>query len=129
MRPEFIVADEPITALDVSIQAQIINLFRELQAELGMAYLFIAHDLSVVRHLCHRVAVMLRGRVVELARTESLFENPQHDYTRALLSAIPVPDPDIERARKHLVFDASAYAPPVDSCLTEVEPNHYVAQH
>ncbi len=98
MEPELLVADEPIAALDVSIQAQIINLFKHLQKEHGFSILFIAHDLAVVRYLCDRVGVMYRGRLVEVAETKELFENPKHPYTKALLSAIPVPDPRRERA-------------------------------
>ncbi|MBD5519933.1 MAG: ABC transporter ATP-binding protein [Lachnospiraceae bacterium] len=95
MEPELLVADEPIAALDVSIQAQIINLFKHLQKEHGFSILFIAHDLAVIRYLCDRVGVMYRGRLVEVADTKELFENPKHPYTKALLSAIPVPDPRI----------------------------------
>ena len=124
--PDFIVADEPITALDVSIQAQIVNLFKDLQEELGITYLFIAHDLSMVRFLCHRVAVMLRGRIVELAPTQALFENARHPYTRALLSAIPIPDPDVERGRRHLLFDPTREPDAPDAALAEVEPGHFV---
>lgn len=99
MEPELLVADEPIAALDVSIQAQIINLFKHLQKEHGFSILFIAHDLAVVKYLCDRVGVMYRGRLVEVAETKELFENPKHPYTKALLSAIPIPDPRLERAR------------------------------
>lgn len=102
MEPEFLVADEPIASLDVSIQAQIINLFRHLQKEHGFTFLFIAHDLSVVRFLCDRVGVMYQGRLVEEATTEELFKRPRHPYTKALLAAIPVPDPDFERERKQM---------------------------
>jgi peptide/nickel transport system ATP-binding protein len=126
LRPSFIVADEPITALDVSIQAQIINLFQDLQEQMGLAYLFVAHDLSMVRYLCHRVAVMLRGRIVELAPADALFEDPRHPYTRALLSAIPVPDPRIERGRRHVAFDLSTHGPKPEQALREVAPNHFV---
>jgi peptide/nickel transport system ATP-binding protein len=126
MRPRLIIADEPITALDVSIQAQIINLFQDLQQELGMAYLFIAHDLSMVRYLCHRVAVMLRGRLVEIAPTEAIFADPRHPYTRSLLSAIPIPNPAIERARRPLAFDYETQKPAPDAVLTEVSPGHFV---
>jgi ABC-type oligopeptide transport system ATPase subunit len=124
--PAFIVADEPITALDVSIQAQIINLFQDLQDELGLTYLFIAHDLSMIRYLCHRVAVMLRGRIVEIGPCEAIFENPQHPYTRSLLSAIPVPDPDIERNRRPLIFDVSKNMPGDDAVLEPAGNGHWV---
>src|SRR5260221_4596004 len=97
--PEFIVCDEAVSALDVSIQAQIINLLEDLRDKLNLTYLFIAHDLSVVRHLCQRVAVMYLGRVVELAECDELFDNPLHPYTRALLGAVPVPDPVVEATR------------------------------
>jgi peptide/nickel transport system ATP-binding protein len=124
--PAFIVADEPITALDVSIQAQIVNLFQDLQDELGLTYLFIAHDLSMIRYLCHRVAVMLRGRIVEIGPCEAIFENPQHPYTQALLSAIPVPDPKIERNRRPIAFDVNANPTPADAVLKSVGDRHFV---
>jgi ABC-type oligopeptide transport system ATPase subunit len=126
MRPRFIVADEPITALDVSIQAQIVNLFQDLQQELGMTYLFIAHDLSMVRYLCHRVAVMLRGRIMEMAPTEEIFGDPRHPYTRSLLSAIPIPKPAIERQRRPIAFDYETQKPAPDAVLMEVSPRHFV---
>jgi peptide/nickel transport system ATP-binding protein len=126
MKPRFIIADEPITALDVSIQAQIINLFQELQQELGIAYLFVAHDLSMVRYLCDRVAVMLRGRIVEVAPTQMIFGDPRHAYTRSLLSAVPIPDPRLERKRTPLKFDPATQSPPPDATLKEVEPGHFV---
>ena len=126
LEPRLIVADEPITALDVSIQAQIINLFQDLQEQLGLAYLFIAHDLSMVRYLCQRLAVMWRGRIVETGPTEAIFENPRHAYTRALLSAVPIPDPKRERARQRIPFDADSARPTPGQHLVEVEAGHFV---
>ena len=127
LKPSFIVADEPISALDVSIQAQVVNLLQDLQQELSLTYLFISHDLSMVRYLCHRVAVLYRGRIVEIADADELFDNPLHPYTRTLLSAIPVPDPVAERGRRRLLMDpATDYSEP-DSTLVEVSPGHQLA--
>lgn len=114
--PEFIVADEPVSALDVSIQAQIINLLVKLQKEKGFSYMFISHDLSVVEHLCQRVGVMYLGSMVELADKDELFDNPLHPYTKALLSAIPIPDPTIKRDRIILTGDIPSPANPPKGC-------------
>jgi oligopeptide transport system ATP-binding protein len=124
LTPSFLVADEPVSALDVSIQAQIVNLFLDLHERLGLTYLFIAHDLRLVRHLAHRVAVMYQGRLVELAPTARLFEQAQHPYTRALLSAVPIPDPDAPRQR--VALDRDAFDPRAP--LREVAPGHWVAE-
>ena len=128
MDPEFIIADEPISALDVSIRAQVLNLMSGLQKERGLTYLFIAHDLSVMRFICDRIAVIYKGRLMELAGSEQLFAHPFHPYTRALLSAIPQPDPASERKKKLIVYDPAAHGytetdPPL---WEELEPGHFV---
>ena len=128
MEPDFIIADEPISALDVSIRAQVLNLMRDLQKERDLTYLFIAHDLSVVRFICDRIAVIHKGKIVELAESEELFAHPCHPYTRALLSAIPQPDPIAERQKQLIVYDPSCHNysaenPPV---WEEVSCGHFV---
>jgi oligopeptide transport system ATP-binding protein len=148
--PKFIVCDEPISALDVSIQAQVVNLLEELQDRLGLTYLFIAHDLSMVRHICDRVAVMYLGVMVELGERNDLYENPLHPYTQALLSAVPIPDPKKNRARKRVILTGDVPSPinPPSGCRfhprcpiakphcsemvpqwREITPNHWVACH
>lgn len=109
MEPEFVVADEPISALDVSIRAQVLNLLNQLKASRGLTYLFIAHDLSVVRFISDRIAVIYKGRIVELAEAEELFHYPLHPYTKALLSAVPIPDPEIEKKKKLLIYDPTLH--------------------
>jgi oligopeptide transport system ATP-binding protein len=127
VQPDFIIADEPISALDVSIQAQVVNLMKKLQKEKGLTYLFIAHDLSMVKYISDRIGVMYHGKIVELADSDELYNHPMHPYTKSLLSAIPLPDPDYERNRKRIVYDPSQhdYANE-EPKLREVRPGHFV---
>jgi oligopeptide transport system ATP-binding protein len=148
--PDFIVCDEPVSALDVSIQAQVINMFDELQEKMNLTYLFIAHDLLVVRHISDRIAVMYLGHMVELADADQIYDRPLHPYTKALLSAIPIPDPTVERIRKRIILNGDVPSPvsPPSGCpfrtrcpyadelcrhtkpeFKEVKPGHYAACH
>ncbi|WP_078548076.1 ABC transporter ATP-binding protein [Litchfieldia alkalitelluris] len=129
VEPEFIIADEPISALDVSIQAQVVNLLKKLQEEKGLTYLFIAHDLSMVKYISDRIGVMYFGNIVELADSDELYNNPIHPYTKALLSAIPLPDPQSERTRQRLIYDPKDhnYGSNDNVKLREIKPGHYVS--
>lgn len=127
LNPQFIVADEPISALDMSIRAQVLNLLAKLQKERGLTYLFVAHDLSVVRFICDRIAVIHKGKIVELAESEELFAHPLHPYTKALLSAIPQPDPIAERSKKLLVYDPACHNYTEEKPFwSEVAPGHFI---
>ncbi len=128
VQPEFIIADEPISALDVSIQAQVVNLLKKLQREKGLTYLFIAHDLSMVKYISDRIGVMYFGKLVELAPAEELYEKPMHPYTQSLLSAIPLPDPEIERGRTRINYDPEVHHYKENEKLEmrEITPNHFV---
>lgn len=127
MEPEFIVCDEPISALDVSIRAQVLNLLKKFQRELGLTYLFIAHDLSIVRFISDRVVVIHLGEIVEIAKTEELFKHPLHPYTKSLMSAIPIPDPILEKNKKLFVYDSSIHDYSVDKPkLVEIVKDHFV---
>lgn len=127
MDPEFVIADEPISALDVSVRAQVLNLLKRMQEEKDLTFLFIAHDLSVVRFISDRIAVIYKGVIVEVAETEELFTNPVHPYTRSLLSAVPIPDPILERKKKLIVYDPDQHDYSVDKPqMVEIKPNHFV---
>ncbi len=150
LNPRFVVCDEPISALDVSIQAQVVNLLQELQGQLGLTYLFIAHDLSMVKHISHRIAVMYLGKIMELCDKNTLFDEPLHPYTQSLISAVPVPDPKLERKRQRIILEGEVPSPTnppkgcvfntrcplaVDRCFQavpgyrEVRSGHFVACH
>jgi oligopeptide transport system ATP-binding protein len=150
IEPQFIIADEPISALDVSVQAQVVNLFKRLQKEFGLTYLFIAHDLAMVKHISDRIGVMYLGNLVEVTSSHDLYAKPLHPYTQSLLSAIPIPDPHIERTRERIILSGEVPSPlnPPSGCpfrtrcpkampecaetmppMKEVEPNHFVSCH
>ena len=127
VEPKFIIADEPISALDVSIQAQVVNLLRKLQTENGLTYLFIAHDLSMVKYISDRIGVMHKGKLVELGTADELYENPLHPYTKSLLSAIPLPDPNYEKTRKRIKYDPSMHDYSTESPeWVEIRPGHFI---
>ena len=126
MEPEFIVADEPISALDVSIRAQVLNLLKKFQRERGLTYLFIAHDLSIVRFISDRIVVIYKGRIMEIAETEELFKYPLHPYTHSLMSAIPIPDPILEKKKKLFVYAPAEYQPGDEPQLTDIGNGHFV---
>ena len=127
MEPDFVIADEPISALDVSVRAQVLNLLKKFQKELGLTYLFIAHDLSVVRFISDRIAGIYKGVIVEVAETEELFNNPIHPYTQSLLSAVPIPDPILERKKVLKVYDANQHDYSTDKPeMVEIRPGHFV---
>lgn len=127
-QPDLLIADEPISALDVSIQAQILNILNDLRKELGLTILFIAHDLSVVKYFSNRVAVMNAGRIVEMSSSDEIYRDPQHAYTKSLLSAIPVPDPLVEKKRQRIHYDKASgvYQPEDNPLLREIKPGHFV---
>ncbi|KRL06175.1 MAG: ATP-binding cassette domain-containing protein [Liquorilactobacillus hordei] len=127
MNPDLVVADEPISALDMSIRAQVLNLLKKFQREQGVTFLFVAHDLSVVRYISDRIAVIRAGRILELAETEELFNNPIHPYTKSLLSAIPIPDPQIAKNRENIVYDPSIHNYSTEKPkFEEIKPGHFV---